>query len=38
MTKMLDKKVQEIKESQEELAFSLARIEEKVKEMNEMLG
>lgn len=38
MTKMLDKKVQEIKESQEELASSLARIEEKVKEMNEMLG
>ena len=38
MAKMLEKKVEEIKQSQEELASSLATIEEKVKEMKEMLG
>ena len=35
---MLERKVEEIRTSQEELGISLGRIEEKVKEMQEMLG
>jgi hypothetical protein len=38
LTKMMERKVEEIKYSQEELANSLAHIEEKVRDMQEMLG
>jgi ParB-like chromosome segregation protein Spo0J len=38
LTKILERKVDEIKFSQEELAFSLSQIEERVQGMQEALG
>jgi hypothetical protein len=38
LTKILERKVDEIKLSQEELALSLMRIEDKVQSMQEALG
>ena len=38
LMKMMEKKVDELQVSQEELGSSLTRIDEKVKEMQEMLG
>ena len=38
LTKLLERKVEEIKMSQEELAMSLAQIEDRVQVMHEALG